>query len=89
MTKNKPDRDMTVDEAIQTFRRLQWTAAEGWPLGEPEDLAGQSADALAVIDAAVGSRPAGEQRAYARQLLGRIEAKEHTATVAPRKRRAT
>lgn len=80
---------MTLDQAIQLARALEWAAAEGWPMGVPEDLAEQCEEALATIDAYVAGQPADRRQEIARRIRQRIEAREYTATVAPRQGRAT
>ena len=76
---------MTLDAAIQRFRSLSWSASEGWPMGEPPDLRDQCREALEAIDAHLHGLPATEQRAAGATIRRRIEAREHVATVAPRR----
>ena len=77
---------MTLDDAIQRFRTLQFSANEGWPMGVPTNLRAQTSEALETIANHVERQPEDRRAVEDRRIRARLEAREHVATVAPRKR---
>ena len=79
---------MTLDEAVERARALDWAAGEGWPMGyDAARIRRETAEVLAVIAAAEDVMPERARSAWARALVERLQAPTFRATVKPRRRR--
>lgn len=82
---------MTVDDAVRTFRDLQWAADEDWPMGyDPDQVAAKVLLAHGAVDRHLRALPEAERAAEAKRIRERVEARVPLASeaqVAPRKRR--
>ncbi len=76
---------MTLDEAVETGRRLEAEAAAGWPKGLDRILVAMRAtEALEAINQHLREHP--EPEAEARDIWARIERREAFKATVPTKR---
>lgn len=62
--------DAQVEAAVQTGRRLQWEADQGWPSGyDPERVLQEARQVVAILAAAVDAAPPEYAPALARMLV--------------------
>ena len=79
---------MTLDEAVERARALDWAAGEGWPMGyDAARIRRETAEVLAAIVTAEDVVPERSRSAWARALIERLHAPTFRATVKPRRRR--
>ena len=81
---------MTLDQAVQRARSLDFAAKEDWPLTpyDFQSVSREMGEILGVIDRAVAAVPENLRGEMARSLKQKIEGKVYKASVATRKRSA-
>ena len=69
-----PPSDAQVEAAVQTGRRLQWEADQGWPSGYDPDRGGAEArGVVATLTAAVDAAPPEYAPTLARALVRALQ----------------
>lgn len=80
--------EMTLDQAIERMRSLEWRASEDWPMGyDPAKVRAEVAEIMAVFGREEQRVPERARPAWARNLRERIERKHFVATVQPKRRK--
>ena len=79
---------MTLDEAVERARALDWAAGEGWPMGyDAARIRRETAEILEVIAGAERGMAERARPGWVRALVARLQAPTFRATVKPRRRR--
>ena len=66
--------DAEVEAAVQTGRRLQWEADQGWPSGyDPERIQAEAGAVVATLAAAVDAAPPEYAPKLARALVRALQ----------------